>query len=328
MSVNFLNAGLGSQTQMPGADLTAEFKTYYQRVLLDTARPLLIHQQYGQQFTIPKNSGKTTEWRRAWVLPVKTTPLTEGVAPNPDYFGYDAITVTIAQYGAWIKGTDIVKTVTFDPLLDNISEEQGDQAGRTLETLTVTALSAATNIVYGGVATSFATLVTTDVITYKNLVRLRRVLEVNLAKPWKGRWYALAMHPMVESDLYMDTTLKDLYLRTDDGKVMYDGEIGRLLGFTIGVSTMALVIPKNTTVAGQTNANTDVYQSLAFGRGAFGIVELESMGLETIFNPVGSARAADPLSQFWTSGWKCTFAVRILNDAYMARFMSAGGTSN
>src|SRR4051812_26288670 len=117
----FLHAGTGSQASaQPGVtDLTVEFKVYYQRTLLTNARENLIHQQFGQKFTIPKSGGKTTEWRRAvpYVLTDTTalTPLTEGQPPAPLGFKYVAITVSIAQYGQWVRGTDVVSVVTYDP---------------------------------------------------------------------------------------------------------------------------------------------------------------------------------------------------------------------
>lgn len=38
--------------------LTAEMKTYYDRVLLERALPRLVHTQFGQQRPIPRNGGK------------------------------------------------------------------------------------------------------------------------------------------------------------------------------------------------------------------------------------------------------------------------------
>ena len=44
--------------------LSVEMKTYYDDRLIDLAQPLLIHDQFGQKRPIPKNGGKTIEFRK------------------------------------------------------------------------------------------------------------------------------------------------------------------------------------------------------------------------------------------------------------------------
>lgn len=325
---NFLSALTGGQLAMTGQDLTAEFKVYYQRTLLENVRENLIHQQFGRQFTIPKGGGKSTEWRRALPFVVDTaalTPLTEGVPPLPLPFKYEAITVGFSQYGQFVRGTDVVSVVTYDPLLENISEELGDSAGRVLETLTVEALNGGTNLLIAKGAATWQTLATTDVIGYDTFITARTIMERNHARPTEGRWYAACMHPNVEADIWRDTDFKDAFKRNDEGKRIYDGEVTRVLGFIITVSNLAKMIPKTVMFGGVANATTDVYSTLIFGKGAFGIVEWASLGMEHIYNPVGSGKTSDPLHQIWTSGWKCSFAVKILNEKFMLRIMSAAG---
>ena len=53
----------------PGNDLTAEMKTFYEKVLLENAKPNLVHQQFGKKVPIPRNSGKTVEFRKYKTLP-------------------------------------------------------------------------------------------------------------------------------------------------------------------------------------------------------------------------------------------------------------------
>ena len=49
--------------------LSAENKTFYDRTLLESAKPNLIHSQFGQKRPIPKNGGKKIEFRRYGALP-------------------------------------------------------------------------------------------------------------------------------------------------------------------------------------------------------------------------------------------------------------------
>lgn len=61
--------------------LSDEMKVYYSMRLINLAEPELIHDQFGQKHPIPKNSGKTIEFRKYDSLPKALVPLTEGVTP-------------------------------------------------------------------------------------------------------------------------------------------------------------------------------------------------------------------------------------------------------
>ena len=56
--------------------LSAEMKIFYDDVLLDNAKPNLVHDQFGQKRPIPKNGGKEIEFRRYKTLPKALTALT------------------------------------------------------------------------------------------------------------------------------------------------------------------------------------------------------------------------------------------------------------
>ena len=59
--------------------LSAEMKTFYDKTLITLAGASLIHEQFGQKRPIPKNGGKTIEFRKFSRLPKALTPITEGV---------------------------------------------------------------------------------------------------------------------------------------------------------------------------------------------------------------------------------------------------------
>ena len=48
-----------------GNSLSAEMKTFYEKQLIETAQPALVHDQFGTQYPIPKNGGKTIEFARS-----------------------------------------------------------------------------------------------------------------------------------------------------------------------------------------------------------------------------------------------------------------------
>ena len=49
--------------------LSDEMKVYYSDYLIDNAKPNLVHDQFAQKHPIPKNHGKTIEFRKWNPLP-------------------------------------------------------------------------------------------------------------------------------------------------------------------------------------------------------------------------------------------------------------------
>lgn len=69
-------------------------------------------------------------------------------------------------------------------------------------------------------------------------------------------------------------------------------------------------------------AGTDgsaVYCTMLIGNGAYGVTEVEGLGLEHIVKQLGSAGTADPLNQRATIGWKTTMAAVRLVEENMVR---------
>ena len=314
-----LNSGLGGASQTAG--LSNEFKTFYNRSLLENARAVRVHAQFGKEYTLPQQIGNTMEWRKATPLAIRTTPLQEGVTPADDTFAYTNQTVSIAQYGGVIRGTDIVQLTNFDPLLDDIAEEQGFQAGYSIENILSSVLTAGTTVQYAGGVAGRASVAAANIISSNEIVKARRTLKINLAPPWQGGDYAAVIHPMTEADLLRDSTIVAAMNAgsTLGGNKLFDGEIGRYMGVRFAVSTLAVVF------SGQGAGAIDVYATMFFGKNSFGIVELSGATLQHIFHPVGSAGGGDPLNQYWTSGWKCTYAAKILQQAFCLRLEHAVG---
>lgn len=310
-----LNSGLGGATQTP--TMAPEFKTYYQRNMLQNFRENLAHQTFGKKVRMPKGGGLTMEWRQVTPLADVTTPLVEGVTPDGQSFEVTATTVTLNQYGAYIKGTDVVQVVAFDDLLDNISTEQGAQAGESIDVVTREALNAGTVVQYAGGNVSRITVAAGDILNTEELIRARATLFANKAKPTNGQFFGSIIGPLTHADLMRDTAANAAFNAGDHRSELYEGEIGRYLGITFTLTNLA----KEWAGAGAGGIN--VYSTLIFGRDAYAVLDLASLGLEYIFHPKGSAGSADPLNQFWTNGWKTTHAVKILREQSMLRIEHA-----
>ena len=112
------------------------------------AEPELVHDQFGQKHPIPKNGGKTIEFRKYDPLPKALTPLTEGVTPDGRKLTMGVITSTVHQYGDYIELSDILLLTAIDNNLVQATRLLGSQAGRTLDTITREVLSGGTNVQY------------------------------------------------------------------------------------------------------------------------------------------------------------------------------------
>lgn len=139
------NTNVTTQTG-EGQNLSPEMKVYYSDYLIDMAEPELIHDQFGQKHPIPKNGGKTIEFRRYSPLPKALTPLTEGITPDGQKLDVSTVTATVAQYGGFVELSDMLLLTAIDNNLVQATKLLGSQAGRTLDTITREVLNGGTNV--------------------------------------------------------------------------------------------------------------------------------------------------------------------------------------
>ena len=91
--------GTGENTK----GLAAEMKTFYDKTLIELAGPALVHDQFAQKRPIPRNGGKTIEFRKFNALPKALKPITEGVTPNGSRLTVVPVTATVDQYGDYVE---------------------------------------------------------------------------------------------------------------------------------------------------------------------------------------------------------------------------------
>ena len=81
------------------AGLTPGMQTYYNRELLRTFEPELVHLQFGDEHRMPENSGLTMSMRKIIPLETKTDALTEGDPGESVMLTATEVTVRLEQYG-------------------------------------------------------------------------------------------------------------------------------------------------------------------------------------------------------------------------------------
>lgn len=301
-------------------DLSPEMKTFYDKALLKFAKPNLVHDQFAQKRNIPKNGGKTIEFRRYSQLPKALTALTEGVTPNGQNLNVTAVTATVAQYGGYITLSDVLMLTAIDNNLMEAIELLGDQAGRTLDTITREQLVAGTNVLYAGGTVSARTGITASMkLTVADIKKAVRELKVGLAKKINGSYVAI-IHPDCVYDLENDDEWVNASQYAGSTQI-FEGEIGKLYGVRFVETTEAKIWAQ----AGASSIS--VYATLVMGANAYGTIAPEGGGLQTIVKQLGSGGTADPLNQRATAGWKAMKTAKILYDDYIVRIESASSYS-
>lgn len=309
-----------AKTNVTGdAGLSGEMKTYYSDYLIDLAEPELVHDQFAQKHPIPKNGGKTIEFRKYDSLPKALTPLTEGVTPDGQKLNMSVVTADVKQYGGFVELSDILLLTAIDNNLVKATELLASQAGRTSDTITREVLAGGTNVQYAeGQVTSRDELVggsgTASENHYMTVLAIRkavRFLKVMNAPKINGD-YAGIIHPDVSFDLMSDPAWQAPHQYVDTENI-YADEIGRIAGVRFVETSEAKVF------TGEGASGRDVYATLIMGANAYGVTEITGGGLQHIVKQLGSAGTADPLDQRATAGWKLTKAVERLVEQYMIR---------
>ena len=304
--------------------LSPEMKTFYDDTLLDNAKPNLVHDQFGQQRPIPKNGGKTIEFRRYKTLPKALTPLTEGVTPDPNKLSVTTVTATVKQYGDWISMSDVLLLTAIDNNLTESVILLGDQAGRTLDTVTREVVNGGTNVLYAPNGDTPVTTRTgidsTSLVTLQLIMKAAAILKGVNAVPFDKHYVAI-VHPYVAYDLMMDEKWED-WNKYTNAEAMYEGELGRIGGVRFVESTEAKIWS-----AEEAGGGAAVFSTLVIGKNAYGVTEVEGGGLQTIVKQLGSGGAADPLNQRASAAWKALKTAEILSDEFMVRIESSSNFS-
>lgn len=232
----------------PGNDLSPEMKTFYDKALLYAAQPHLVHHQFGQKRNIPKNGGKTIEFRKFTPLKKALTPLTEGVTPAGNQLDVTSLTATVSQYGDFISLSDILDLTAIDKVMVETTRLLGDQAGITMDTVVRNALVAGTNVMYAPkfvdtvetAVTSRAGIDATAILSVDLLEQARTNLKAHNTPTFEDGYYHAIVRPESLYTLRRDPDWLAPH-RNVDSEELYNGEVGSIAGFKFFESTEAKV---------------------------------------------------------------------------------------
>lgn len=297
--------------------LSAEDKTFYERLLIERLLPQLNFYKDATKKKLPKNSGRTINFRKFNSLTAPSASLTEGKTPDGNNLSISTITATVAQEGDYVQITDLIQLTGIDPVLTETCETLGEQAEKLFDSRIQTAISKGTNVYFAGGATTRAGLesATTKNLTADDIKKIVRKLKNADAKRFADGYYHMQIDPDIAYDLMSDSAWVDVskYAKPEQ---MAKGELGKMHGMKFFETTNL-----ETVSSSADSGKIDVHIAYAYGKDSYACIDLEGGAgkPEIIVKENGSAGTADPLNQRATAGWKACFTAVITQPLALVR---------
>jgi N4-gp56 family major capsid protein len=319
------------------SDISPRTTAYADRRLLTRAGLNCILHMFGQSRPVPSNKGQVISFRR--YNKIDSTPfiLQEGVTPTGKTLTKTDVIATLKQYGDWMGITDVIKDTHEDPVLKEMTDILGMQAGEMWDKIYYGILKAGTNVVYnnGTQRTDVNTMIARDAIRVAI-----RTLKRQEAKPIKSLITAgpnigtspipPAFVALCHSDLQPDFEALSDWVpiqKYPSQSGLIPGEAGSVGELRVAFDNVMTAFAdgggakSNGTYPCLSTSGTyaDVYPILIFGQDAYGTVPLA--GKESVATYVNNPKAinGDELAQRGSVGWKGWTTAVILQDLWMLR---------
>jgi len=296
--------------------------THYDRNMLYKARPSLVHTMFSEVRDVPRNDTDKIRFRRYSLLVVDTDAIVEGVTPSLDELQITNIDATVQQYGRGFLITDKLMFTTLDPVLMEVSDILGENAGNTFDVLAREELHTTTNIQYASTATSNSEVTSAMKITKAEVMEAVRTLKnantkkvTKMIDPSSGFNTSpvdAAFIGIVHPNTVYDLKLIPGFVRVEEygQRKAFENEVGSLDEVRFLETTNAKVY------TGAGDGGIDVYATLIMGDHFSAISRISGEALRNIIKGPGSAGTGDPFDQRQTSVWKGTFVATVLNDSF------------
>ena len=292
--------------------LSAGMQTYYNRELLRTFEPNLVHLQFGDEHRMPPHSGLVMNMRKLIPLETNTKALSEGDPGESVMLAETEVPVQLQQYGEYARCTDKLDLTHLDMDIMRRTKLFGDAGARSIDAVVREELAKCANVIYAGGKASRAELTAADKLTSRELRKAVKTLKKNHAQTFGG-YYVAIIGPDTMYDLQEDEAFVKVS-QYQDKENIYTGEVGRLFGVRLVETTEAKIFEG----AGADGA--DVASVIVLGQYAYGVTSLKGAKPRVIVKPAGSAGTADPLDQISTVGWKMDgFGAKLLQPEYAVR---------
>ena len=251
-------------------------------------------------------------------LAAATTALTETVDPDAVALSNpNTVSVTLNEYGNVVLETKKLSEFAFsdvDPAIANIiAYNMADS----IDKLVVNTLITGSNVLYGGNATSTATVDATDIISGSLIRKSVAKLRAANAVPRDGMLYAAYMHPEVSHDLRSETGA----LAFEDVRKFTEPNVGNILNGVTGVYGGAYVVETpRAYVATDGASSAKVYRTIIAGQQA--LAEATAVEPGVVIGPV-----VDKLMRQRPLGWYSLQGWAVYRDAALYRLETGSSIS-
>lgn len=292
-------------------------REYYDRLLLMTAYPALVHTRFAQKRVLPKKMGDTIVFRRYSRLDTVPIPLVDGITPPGAPLSATDIKAQVDFYGNFVTITNQVEMTVEDRVLNESARLLAQNLAQTMDEVTRDVLASTSSVLQcsngtngntpteltkADIDAAIKTLLGNDADMISEVIEGRDAFGTAPVRP--------AFFGYIDTDLLDDLEGVSNFLSSanyPNNQRVLDNEWGS----TSNVRWLY------TSVGSVSSATPAVYNNFIVGKEAYAVVHLGSESGEFYIEPLGSAGAADPLHQRGSVGWQHPFVARILNDAFM-----------
>ena len=266
-------------------------------------------------------------------LAVATTALSEGQTPVGKNISVSEVTATVYEYGDFVRYSKLLSKVAIDPVVTEIAELLGYQAGKTFDTLARDVMVAGCTTQYASTAAARTDITAAMVLSAAEIYEALSTIEAADGLPLDGGKFAGIMHPKPKYDLMRDSTFVNTALyATEPGKAnpMHTYKFAEWLGIDWYVTSNAKVYED-----GGYGSAVDVYKTLIIAKNAVGVGGLAGDIPGNIANSLQDPNTgksvsplalkyvkpapspSDPLGQRGSVGWISTFVCAVLDDDWI-----------
>lgn len=292
-------------------------REYYDRLLLMTAYPTLVHTRFAQKRILPEKMGDTIVFRRYARLSTVPIPLSDGVTPPGSALSATDIKARVDFYGNFVTITNQVQLTVEDRVLNESSRLLAQNLAQTMDEVCRDVLASTSSVLQcsnGSNGNTPTELTKQDIDSaVKTLLGndAQMISEVVSASPGIG---TAPIRPSFFA--FLDTDLlDDLEAVSNFHSTANYAQQGPVLDAEWGATGNVRWL--YTSVGSVSSASPAVYNNFIVGKEAYAVVHLRSETGDFYVEPLGSAGSADPLHQRGSVGWQHPFVARILNDSFM-----------
>lgn len=305
--------------QLGVAGLSVEARAFYDKTLQSRNTPDFRHEQFGWKKAIPTRNGNKISVRQFTRPAAATTALTEGTPPSATNPTIAETIISVAVYGAFMYGSDVVETQTIDPQLAEWTAVFSEMMFDTRDIITRNAINAGTNVAYVGAGAARSSVASGAALGWTDLRTARKILKNANVPAYEDGRYAAIIRPVVMSQLFADSSVVNALQyagpRTSEND-LFKGAVTTLLGINFYETSNA------STFSGLGQSASFVEATLFTGKEAYVVTGYDAMASDTIFHGTGSSGIVDPLNQAWSLGFKTALGVGILDQSRLLRYES------